>query len=338
MVIDLTYLAAADHRTIQTATAAFLGVVSGTGAIAFFWHWLVERKRAADMKQRLGEVRKSSRGPGAAEGLLRAEGREETTMEPLVRLARRFGWAVAIEAKIMQAGMSWDVGTFMVVTLGCALAPFMFLLLATGEPILALPIAFIFAASPWWLVKWKAERRLNAFEEMLPDALDLLARAVRAGHPVMSGVKIVADEAQEPVAGEFQRVFEQQRFGLPFDDSMVAMAGRVPLIDLRMLVTAILIQREVGGNLAEVLDNLGDVIRQRFVVRRQLRTYTAQGRLSGYVLAALPIVVGGGILFVNNEYGRLLYQHPMGKMLLGTAITMQLIGFFWIRRIVDIEI
>ncbi len=192
--------------------------------------------------------------------------------------------------------------------------------------------------APWGWVRFKANRRLNAFEEMLPEALDLLARAIRAGHPIASGIKIVADEAPQPVAGEFQRAFEEQRFGLPFEDSMVALATRMPLVDLRMLVTALLIQREVGGNLAEVLDNLGDVIRQRFIVRRQLRTYTAQGRLSGYVLAALPIFVGGAIFFINPEYGRLLFHHPLGKLLLGMAITMQLMGFFWIRRIVDIEI
>jgi tight adherence protein B len=204
------------------------------------------------------------------------------------------------------------------------------------------PIAVLFAAMgavlPLIYARRKREQRLRAFEEALPDALDLLARAVRAGHPIGSGIKIVGDEANEPVAGEFQRTFEEQRFGLPFEDTMLALTVRVPLIDLRMLVTAILIQREVGGNLAEVLDNLGDVIRQRFTVHRQLRVHTAQGRLSGYVLAVLPIAVGSVIYMVNPEYVSLLFTNPMGRFMLLSAITLQLVGFLWIRRIINIEI
>lgn len=325
-----------DRQVLNAAFAAFLGATTGTAAIAFFWQWLRERKRATVMSRQLAVVKNAATGSSVAGGLLR--GHKEETMEPLVALARRFGWAGAIDAKLVQAGMRWDIGTFMVLTLGAALGPFMFLILLTGEPVIAVPISSVCALAPWAYIRLRAQRRLNAFEEMLPEALDLLARAIRAGHPIASGMKIVADEAPQPVSGEFQRTFEEQRFGLPFEDSMIALAARMPLVDLRMLVTALLIQREVGGNLAEVLDNLGDVIRQRFVVRRQLRTYTAQGRLSGYVLAALPIFVGCAIFLINPEYGRLLFQHPLGKLLLGIAITMQLMGFFWIRRIVDIEI
>jgi tight adherence protein B len=325
----------AHDDVLRAAVAAFIGVTSGTIAIALFWHLLSERRRKTVMSRQLLEVRRAS-GSIDTSGLLREE--REGAMEPLVAIAHRFGWAGAIETKLIHAGMKWDVGTFMVLTLGAALGPFMFVLLLTGEPVLAVPIGVAGGFGPWAYARRKAKRRVAKFEEMLPDALDLLARAIRAGHPIASGIKIVADEAQEPVAGEFQRTFEQQRFGLPFEDSMIALASRTPLVDLRMLVTAVLIQREVGGNLAEVLDNLGEVIRQRFVVRRQLRTYTAQGRMSGYVLAALPIVVGGAIVAINPEYGMILLRHPLGKLLLGMAVTMQLAGFFWIRQVVNIEI
>jgi tight adherence protein B len=325
----------AHDDVLRAAVAAFIGVTSGTIAIALFWHLLSERRRKTVMSRQLLEVRRASGSVDTA-GLLREE--REGAMEPLVAIAQRFGWAGAIEAKLIHAGMKWDVGTFMVLTLGAALGPFMFVLLLTGEPLFAVPVGVFGGLGPWAYVRRRAKRRVAKFEEMLPDALDLLARAIRAGHPIASGIKIVADEAQEPVAGEFQRTFEQQRFGLPFEDSMIALASRTPLVDLRMLVTAVLIQREVGGNLAEVLDNLGEVIRQRFMVRRQLRTYTAQGRMSGYVLAVLPIVVGGAIVAINPEYGMILLRHPIGKLLLGMAITMQLAGFLWIRRIVNIEI
>jgi len=125
---------------------------------------------------------------------------------------------------------------------------------------------------------------------------------------------------------------------LPFEDAILAMADRVSIIDVRILVTAILIQREVGGNLAEVLDNLANVIRVRFTIRRQLRVYTAQGRFSGYVLAVLPIAVGGAIYSLNPSYTMLLFTDPMGKLMLLTAVIFQIIGFLWIRKIIDIEI
>ncbi len=151
------------------------------------------------------------------------------------------------------------------------------------------PAAIIAAAvgglAPYIFLRRKRSRRFYQFEEQLPDAIDMLGRAIRAGHPLSSGLKMVADEAKEPVAGEFRRTHEEHRFGLAFEDAMLAMADRVGIVDVRILVTAILIQREVGGNLAEVLDNLASVIRARFTIRRQLRVYTAQGRFSGYVLA-----------------------------------------------------
>ncbi len=327
-----------EQNIYLAALSAFIAVTFGTISIALLWQWLQDRNRTATMNRQLAEVRTAAVGAGVDADLLRRQRQQSVASEPFAELARRFGWASAIDAKIVQAGMRLDLGTFMVLSLGAALAPFMALMLLTGEPVLAAPISSVCGLIPWAWVRFKADRRLNAFEEQLPEALDLLARAVRAGHPVAAGIKIVADEAPQPVSGEFQRTFEEQRFGLPFEDSMIALSSRMPLVDLRMLVTALLIQREVGGNLAEVLDNLGEVIRQRFVVRRQLRTYTAQGRLSGYVLAALPIFVGGAILTINPEYGRLLFNHPLGKLLLGIAVTMQITGFFWIRRIVDIEI
>jgi tight adherence protein B len=149
---------------------------------------------------------------------------------------------------------------------------------------------------------------------------------------------MAADDGPEPVASEFRRVFEEQRFGLPLQDSLLGMADRVNIVDVRILVTAILIQREVGGNLAEVLDNLASVIRARFTIRRQLRVYTAQGRFGGYVLAVLPIAVGGAIYSLNPPYVMLLFTDPLGKLMVILAVVFQLIGFLWIRKIVNIEI
>jgi tight adherence protein B len=202
----------------------------------------------------------------------------------------------------------------------------------------AILAAFFGAILPYAVVRRKRGKRLYAFEEQLPEAIDLLGRAIRAGHPLTAGMKMVADETSEPISSEFRRTHEENRFGLPFEDALLAMADRVSIVDVRILTTAILIQREVGGNLAEVLDNLANVIRVRFTIRRQLRVYTAQGRFSGYVLALLPIAVGTAIYHLNPSYMKLLFTDPMGKLMLLTAVVFQIIGFLWIRKIVDIEI
>jgi tight adherence protein B len=149
---------------------------------------------------------------------------------------------------------------------------------------------------------------------------------------------MAADEGAEPVAGEFRRVFEEQRFGLPLQDSLLGMADRINLVDVRILVTAILIQREVGGNLAEILDNLSSVIRARFTIRRQIKVYTAQGRMTGYLLALLPFILFTILYWLNPEYMVVLFRDPIGKALTGIALTLQLAGFFWIRKIINIEI
>jgi tight adherence protein B len=315
--------------------AAFSIVALGTISLALFYEWFQEQGRDRLVKNQLIKVQEAG-GVGVDQNVLvRAQG---VVQGPLLKWALKIPALAAMETTLRQAAMTWSLGTFLLVSAGAALAMAMLGMALTGFFALALMGAALGAVLPTIYVRRKRDKRLRDFEEALPDALDLLARAIRAGHPIGSGIKIVADEANEPVASEFLRTFEEQRFGLPFDDTMLALTVRVPLIDLRMLVTAILIQREVGGNLAEVLDNLGDVIRQRFTVHRQLRVHTAQGRMSGYVLAVLPIAVGSIIYTVNPEYMSLLFTNQIGKFLLLSAITLQLVGFLWIRRIINIEI
>jgi tight adherence protein B len=194
------------------------------------------------------------------------------------------------------------------------------------------------AMLPNLYVRHRRTRRFNAFEELLPEAIDLVGRALRAGHPLSAGFKMAADDGPEPVASEFRRVFEEQRFGLPVQDSLLSMADRVNLVDVRILVTAILIQREVGGNLAEILDNLASVVRARFTIRRQIRVYTAQGRMTGYLLSSLPLILFALLYTINAQYMSILFTDPIGKILVAVALTMQFIGFLWIRKIIKIEI
>jgi tight adherence protein B len=316
---------------------AAMGVVTlGTISVALIYEWVQEHGRQRSVRKQLRQIQEMGGAGANPNAILRRDAIPQGN--PILALAFRIPAIAAIEGTLREAGMSWSLGTFLLASLGTALAGALFVQTVTGFAGATLMAAIGASFLPLAYVRRQRRRRLQAFEEALPDALDLLARAIRAGHPIGAGIKIVADEADEPVAGEFQRTFDEQRFGLPFEDTMLALSVRVPLIDLRMLVTAVLIQREVGGNLAEVLDNLGDVIRQRFVVQRQLRVHTAQGRLSGNVLGFLPLVVGSIIFVVNPAYVSLLFEHPLGRLLLIIAVVLQAIGFMWIRRIVNIEI
>jgi tight adherence protein B len=187
-------------------------------------------------------------------------------------------------------------------------------------------------------VSRRRKARLRRFEEQFPEAVDLLARATRAGHPFSAGIAMIGREGPPVVSEEFGQVAEEHRLGLSLDDALWGLVDRVELTDVRIFTTAVVVQREVGGNLAEILDKIGETIRARFTVRRQLRVYTAQGRLSGYVLAAMPVVVAAALYFLNREYVSMLWEHWLGRYLVGFALVMQFVGYLWIRHIVDIEI
>jgi len=238
---------------------------------------------------------------------------------------------------LSQSGLSWTLGGLLT-RMGsfATLGGFVFLL-ASDRAWVAV-IAFAVGASlPYSYVRWKKKRRIHQLDSQLPDAIDLIARAVRAGHPLSEGLRMAAEEAPEPLASEFRITFEEQKFGLPFEEAMMGLGDRMEIIDVRILVTAILVQREVGGNLSEILETIAETMRARFSLKRQVRVYTAQGRMSGYTLAALPIVVGTVISLINPEYMQTLFQESLGHALLASAGVLQGIGFLWIRRIVDVR-
>jgi tight adherence protein B len=320
-----------------TAGAVFLAVALAMVAIAMTVEWARgERRRRGAVEQ----LQKLTAGPSmSADGsslvFRDAEAAQASWMPGLVA---RMPHLLDISMRLVQADLAWTPQTYLYRSAGFSIGLGIAAMLVTGRWMIVLPAAVLGALLPHFYVRHRISKRLSAFEEHLPDSIDLMTRAIRAGHPLSSGFKMVADEASEPVAGEIRRVFEEQRFGMPFDDSMVAMADRVPIVDTRILVTAILIQREVGGNLAEVLDKIAYVVRERFQIRRQLRTYTAQGRLSGYVLGALPIVIGFAMYLLNPDYMGTLLREPVGHLMLTGAAIMQVCGYLWIRKIVNIEI
>jgi tight adherence protein B len=238
---------------------------------------------------------------------------------------------------LVQSGLSWTLGGFAarVVAVGAVAA---LVCLAAFDSLALATLALVFGgAAPCFYVRRKKAKRTLRLESQLPDAIDLIARAVRAGHPLSEGLRMAAEEASEPLASEFRVTFEEQKFGLPFEEALLGLGDRVEVVDIRILITAILVQREVGGNLSEILEQIAETMRARFNLKRQVRVYTAQGRMSGYTLAALPILVGFVVTLINPDYMQTLYQEDLGRALLIGAATLQGIGFLWIRQIVDVR-
>jgi tight adherence protein B len=255
----------------------------------------------------------------------------------LQRLAARFPRLGDLEDLLARSGLKWSLERFIVLTCMVSVLLSLPVWMATRNALLSLIVLLVGAWLPNLYVKFKATRRIRALEAQLPGSIDHLTRAVRAGHPLSAGLKMLAEDSDEPIASEFRAVFEEQRFGLPFEEALLGLGDRVDLPDVRILITAILVQREVGGNLAEILEKVAETMRARFTIRRQVRVYTVQGRMSGYILAALPLVVGLFIFLINRDYMQILFTHPLGKGLLGVAAALQFIGFLWIRKIVNVE-
>jgi tight adherence protein B len=326
------------RATWAPAAAAFLAVALGTLSAALLWEWMAERRR----KRELGKQLRALGTEGLGEGRMAAQPLFRGTLGPraawLGRLFALLPRLKDLELLLLQAGLSWRLETLFVLSVGLGVASGVGVLVSTGLAVAAGAAAALGAGIPYLYVRRRRTKRLRAFEEMLPESIDLISRAIRAGHPLSSGFKMVGDEGPEPVAGEFRRVFEEQRYGLPLLESLLGMTDRVSLIDVRILITAILIQREVGGNLAEVLDNLASVIRARFTIRRQLRVFTAQGRLTGYLLAVLPFILAGILFLINRQYMLVLFTDPIGKALIAGGVMLQFAGYLWIRKIVNIEI
>lgn len=222
----------------------------------------------------------------------------------------------------------------LIAALGGALAAAMFVRAPFAPPV----VAFVGGLLPLAWLRHRRSIRLKQFEEQFPEALDLLSRAVRAGHAFQTALSMAADELPTPVGPELKKTFDRQNFGLPLRDALNELTERVAILDVRFFVTAIVIQRETGGNLSEILDNLAHVVRERFKIQRQVRVHTAHGRFTGYVLLALPAFLAIALSFLNGEHMAPLFREPMGRMMLVGALALQTVGYFWIRKVIRIEV
>jgi tight adherence protein B len=239
---------------------------------------------------------------------------------------------------IEQSGVNTTPSGLLLMSIGAAAVLGFTAYLITSRAIVPVLVAIAGLVLPTLYLFRRRITRFKRFEEQFPEALDLLSRAIRAGHAFQTAMGMVADELPPPVGPEFRKTFDRQNFGLPLREALNELSERVSLLDVRFFVTAVLIQRETGGNLAEILDNLAGVVRERFKILRQVRVHTAHGRFTGYVLLALPAALGVALVFINPDLMRLLFQERMGHMLLAGAMVLQTIGFFWIRAVVKIEV
>jgi len=277
-------------------------------------------QRTKNLRDTIVKARERMSGIGSLDATLAKTG---TALEPLSDVLAR-------------SGLKMTVGTLILASIFAALVAMAVVsqFVPSGLAMLGAGVAAAFL--PYLFVKRVAARRIARFEEQFPEAIDLMARALRAGHALPTALQMVSDEIPEPVGTEFRLLFDQQNFGMSLPEALKAFGARIPLLDARFFVTAVLTQREMGGNLSEVLDKLSAVIRDRFKVKRQVRAVSAHGRITGTVLMALPPVVAGVLFIISPTHIRLLVDDPMGVQMVLAGVTLQVIGIIWIRRILRV--
>ena len=250
----------------------------------------------------------------------------------------RFNVSARLQTLILHGGAATTPAAVAVTALAAALitAAMARLFIPSFLAIAVLMLAA--AAAPIIRLRIKRSRRLKQFDSALPTAIELLTRALRAGHSILSAIEMIAEQSSGPLATEFAAVFQQQKFGIPFRDAMLEMGDRVPSRDLHFLITAILVQRETGGDLTEILDRAAAVIRERISIQGEVRVHTAQGRLTGWILGALPIIMLVLLNFASPGYSRILFHDPLGQKLLYAGATLIAIGALIIRKVVDIKV
>jgi len=249
-----------------------------------------------------------------------------------------FQWSRQIEHKLIEAALPIRGAEFMVICLGGALVCAVVLILLSGSMLLGLMGGMIGFGMPLLILGIKIEKRRKAFNDQLGDTITLIANALRTGYSFMQSIEMVSREMPKPIGEEFARVLKEMNLGVVTEEALNNMTNRVKSEDLDLAITAVLIQRQVGGNLAVVLDSIANTIRERIKIKGQIKTLTAQGRISGIIIGMLPIVMGGAIYLLNPEYMRILFVDPLGKAMLIAGLVSQCIGMLVIRKIINIDI
>jgi len=305
-----------------------------------FWLSLGVDTQQETVRRRVEAVRKAElRGGGNIPLDLQLVRDELLSSVPVLnRAMMRFSWPGKFRDFIAQSGLKAKPGKILLLSAVAGLGTYLLAGYFARQILVSIAAGLLGAVVPFATVVFLRRRRLGKFEERFPEALDLLGRAVRAGHAFTTGLEMVAKDSAEPVAGEFRTTFEEQNFGLPLRDSLFNMAERVPIVDVRFFVTALMVQKETGGNLAEILDELSRVIRERFRIYRDVRVKTAQGRLTAIILISLPVAMLFALQLVSPDYIKVMFVDPFGPPILAGAAILQVIGSFFLWKIIHIEV
>ena len=317
--------------------AALAGVVTAllftVLAVGFFISRRVSERGERQVSRRLRAL--SPAGSSAREVL-----RRETLsgLPWFHRLLSRMNWSTRLQALLRQAGAPGNPGLYVLASLLLWMTGFYIMLIASGWFLVSLPAGFVLAWLPFWWVRRRRTKRMDAFQRQLPEALDLIGRALRAGHTFDGGMRMVVDEFDDPIGPEFGQTLEEINFGAHVDEALRGLLDRVDCPDLKFFVVSVNIQRETGGNLAEIIGNIANLVRERFKLLGKVRVLSAEGRLSAMILLALPFLITLVIQFLNPEYMTDLYVKPMGRMLLGGALVSMAFGALVIRRMIRIRV
>jgi tight adherence protein B len=321
---------------MQTYVIAFLIFVV-VSVLAFAVISLLDQRKAQAriLRDRLTSAEKA--GGGQLElALLRDE--MLSRIPAFDTLLRRSERVSVLQKMLEQGSVNIRAGNFLILCGASAVLLALAAVIAGGNIMFGWAGLLLGFFLPYGYASHMRTKRFSKFEEKFPEAIDTLARAVRAGHAFTTALELIATELAEPVASEFRQLYEEQKFGLPVRDALVNLTNRIPLVDVKFFVTAVMLQRETGGNLAEILDNLSYMIRERFKIHRQVRVHTAQGRLTMVLLMALPPTIVVIMLMINRGFIEPLFSDPLGHILIVAGITLQTLGYFVIRRIIRIQV
>jgi tight adherence protein B len=314
--------------TFLVVVVVFLGI----------WVFASAEGNQEQIRKRMSSVHKAERRGDVSLNLKLVRDEMMSGVPWIHQLMLKWSWASNLQDFLMQSGMSLKPSKLVIVSAIAGVGSYLVAGYFLTHFYYTLPVAIVAMLLPIAVVAFKRKRRLRKFEEHFPEALDLLGRAVRAGHAFTTGLEMISKECAEPLAGEFRTAFEEQNFGLPLRDALLNLAERVPIIDVRFFVTALLIQKETGGNLAEILDGLARVIRDRFRIYREVQVRTAQGRLTAGILIALPVIMLLLLSAINPTYIAVLFTDPKGPLVLAIAAGLQVIGSAILWKIIHFDV
>lgn len=319
--------------TLLVCIAAFVGVAALVGGVAIFMRGDTDSQLEGRLDQMTGRA-----APAAADSMLRRGSLLESLSASQGFFAEFLARFSRMSVLFEQADTTLPPSRFFIISGGLALAGSAIAAVAGLHPGLLPFVAATGGVMPWCWLMLRRRRRFRKFAAQLPDALELVARALRAGHSLASGFHLVGEEVTDPLGKEFGRVFEEQNLGVSMETALTSLTERIPNLDLKFFATAVILQRETGGDLAEILDKIGYLIRERFKIWGQVQALTGEGRLSGIVLLALPPVLFLAVYRLNPDYVSVLFTDPLGRKMLLVAAVLQVLGALVIRKIVNIRV